>query len=261
MADHPAFKGLPPGYRFHPTDEELITHYLSSKAMNPSLTSRAIPDVDFNKCKATVEEKEKEKEKEFYFFSQRDRKYPTGMRTNRATESGYWKATGKDREIFKDGKLLVGMKKTLVFHLGRAPKGHKTNWIMHEYRLQQTQSKCAWVVCRVFKKKRESEKSLMNSSGKRNTEEKEQEQSLQQEKIHSNQSTAGCSVTSFGYLHQNELQQSPVQSIVTTALQDGVVTPERNPKNENSGYNNNLQSLDNYYLHCSYEDLQNIYWN
>ncbi|XP_057519925.1 NAC domain-containing protein 92-like [Amaranthus tricolor] len=27
------------------------------------------------------------------------------------------------------------MKKTLVFYLGRSPKGEKTNWIMHEYRL------------------------------------------------------------------------------------------------------------------------------
>ncbi|KAG6421358.1 hypothetical protein SASPL_117909 [Salvia splendens] len=100
-------------------------------------------------------------EKEWYFFSLRDRKYPTGLRTNRATEAGYWKATGKDREIYSSKTCaLVGMKKTLVFYRGRAPKGLKTNWVMHEFRLEgklayhyfSHNSEDEWVISRVFEK-------------------------------------------------------------------------------------------------------------
>ncbi|XP_052179351.1 NAC domain-containing protein 92 [Diospyros lotus] len=147
---------LPPGFRFHPTDEELITHYLTHKVSDFSFTSKAIVDVDLNKSEPwDLPGKASMGEKEWYFFSLRDRKYPTGLRTNRATEAGYWKTTGKDKEIFRGG-VLVGMKKTLVFYRGRAPKGEKTNWVMHEYRLETKLSfkptKEEWVVCRVFQK-------------------------------------------------------------------------------------------------------------
>ncbi|KAI4343897.1 hypothetical protein L6164_011192 [Bauhinia variegata] len=151
---------LPPGFRFHPTDEELISHYLYKKVTDTNFSARAIGEADLNKSEPwDLPWKAKMGEKEWYFFCVRDRKYPTGLRTNRATESGYWKATGKDKEIYR-GKSLVGMKKTLVFYKGRAPKGEKTNWVMHEYRLEGKFSvhnlpktaKNEWVICRVFQK-------------------------------------------------------------------------------------------------------------
>lgn len=75
-------------------------------------------------------------DQEWYFFSPRDRKYPNGARPNRAAISGYWKATGTDKPILtSDGNHRVGVKKALVFYGGKPPKGVKTNWIMHEYRL------------------------------------------------------------------------------------------------------------------------------
>ena len=41
---------LPPGFRFHPTDEELIISYLLKKVLDSSFTGRAIAEVDLNKC-------------------------------------------------------------------------------------------------------------------------------------------------------------------------------------------------------------------
>jgi hypothetical protein len=71
---------------------------------------------------------------DWYFFSHKDKKYPTGTRTNRATAAGFWKATGRDKAIYNAVKR-IGMRKTLVFYKGRAPHGQKSDWIMHEYRL------------------------------------------------------------------------------------------------------------------------------
>lgn len=76
----------------------------------------------------------KTRDLEWYFFSMLDKKIGNGARTNRATEKGYWKTTGKDRTVYHKSQI-VGMKKTLVYHIGRAPKGERSNWVMHEYRL------------------------------------------------------------------------------------------------------------------------------
>ncbi|CAD6239216.1 unnamed protein product [Miscanthus lutarioriparius] len=172
---------LPLGFRFHPSDVEIVSDYLMNKVRNTDFTCIAIGEADINKTEPwDLRDKAKWGKKEWYFFYQKDRKYPTGLRANRATVGGYWKATGKDKEVYKTTEgvaLLVGMKKTLVFYKGRAPKGDKTNWVMHEYRLEgigrlldptsasssaanaattmkasTSAFKDEWVVCRVFEK-------------------------------------------------------------------------------------------------------------
>ncbi|KAJ1387794.1 NAC domain [Sesbania bispinosa] len=125
---------LPPGFRFHPTDDELVNHYLCRKCASQSIAVSIIKELDLYKFDPwQLPEMALYGEKEWYFFSPRDRKYPNGSRPNRAAGTGYWKATGADKPIGKPKPL--GIKKALVFYAGKAPKGVKTNWIMHEYRL------------------------------------------------------------------------------------------------------------------------------
>ncbi|XP_010507160.1 PREDICTED: NAC domain-containing protein 45 [Camelina sativa] len=152
---------LPPGFRFHPTDEELITYYLKRKINGLEIELEVIAEVDLYKCEPwdlPGKSLLPSKDQEWYFFSPRDRKYPNGSRTNRATKGGYWKATGKDRRVsWRD--RAIGTKKTLVYYRGRAPHGIRTGWVMHEYRLDETECEPsaygmqdAYALCRVFKK-------------------------------------------------------------------------------------------------------------
>ncbi|CAO2206818.1 unnamed protein product [Urochloa humidicola] len=156
---------LPPGFRFFPTDEELITCYLARKAMDPSFTSAAIRDVDLYKSEpwdlpCDQQQQQAADLQEGYFFCRRGSKYPSGVRARRATRLGYWKSTGKDKAVHgRDGRL-VGTRKTLVFYGGRAPRGEKTGWVMHEYAMGDKSSSALlrgaqseWVICKVFMRK------------------------------------------------------------------------------------------------------------
>jgi len=125
---------LPPGFRFHPTDDELVNYYLCRRCAGLPLAAPVIAEVDLYKFDPwQLPEKAAGGEKEWYFFSPRDRKYPNGSRPNRAAGTGYWKATGADKPV--GSPRPVAIKKALVFYAGKPPKGVKTNWIMHEYRL------------------------------------------------------------------------------------------------------------------------------
>ncbi|OEL17875.1 NAC domain-containing protein 30 [Dichanthelium oligosanthes] len=167
---------VPPGFRFHPTEEELVGYYLVRKVAAQKIDLDIIREVDLYRIEPwDLQERciyyggsgsgaggQEEEPTEYYFFSYKDRKYPSGTRTNRATAAGFWKATGRDKPVLSSSRSsaaavsVIGMRKTLVFYRGRAPNGRKTDWIIHEYRLQNNEHAPAqeegWVVCRAFQK-------------------------------------------------------------------------------------------------------------
>ncbi|KAK1376480.1 NAC domain-containing protein [Heracleum sosnowskyi] len=155
-----------PGFRFHPTDEELVGFYLKRKIQKRPLSIELIKQLDIYKYDPwDLPKFATAGEKEWYFYCPRDRKYRNSARPNRVTGAGFWKATGTDRAIYSaEGSKCIGLKKSLVFYTGRAAKGMKTDWMMHEFRLPSLANSVpskdkniiplndAWAICRIFKK-------------------------------------------------------------------------------------------------------------
>ncbi|XP_027362098.1 putative NAC domain-containing protein 94 [Abrus precatorius] len=157
-----------PGFRFHPTDEELVGFYLKRKIQQRPLTIELIKQLDIYKYDPwDLPKLATTGEKEWYFYCPRDRKYRNSARPNRVTGAGFWKATGTDRPIYSsEGSKCIGLKKSLVFYKGRAAKGVKTDWMMHEFRLPSVTDSLSpkkyidktipanesWAICRIFKK-------------------------------------------------------------------------------------------------------------
>ncbi|TYG67564.1 hypothetical protein ES288_D05G085900v1 [Gossypium darwinii] len=152
-----------PGFRFSPTDVELISYYLTKKLEGYEKCVEVIPEIEICRYEPwdLPDKSVIKSDNEWFFFCARGRKYPNGSQSRRATEQGYWKATGKERNV-KSGSNVIGTKRTLVFHTGRAPKGERTEWIMHEY-CMNGKSQDSLVVCRLRKN---SEFRLNNTSGR-----------------------------------------------------------------------------------------------
>ncbi|KEH18545.1 NAC transcription factor-like protein [Medicago truncatula] len=148
---------LPVGFRFRPTNEELVNHYLKNKLLgNVSHVNNVIAEVDvcrFEPWELPSRSVIKSDDQEWFFLCPIEYKYAKSKRFKRTTNNGFWKATGNDRSIkIRGTNKIIGTKKTLVYHEDPVP-GVKTNWIIHEYHdaifddHQRT-----FVLCRLMKK-------------------------------------------------------------------------------------------------------------
>nr|UBT01624.1 NAC transcription factor 20 [Litchi chinensis] len=127
---------LPLGYRFAPRNHELVLHYLAKKILDQKLPANIITTVDlyqYDPDQLPIRDFKYGKPNEAYFFSKLEYRQSKGL-PRRTTKSGYWKATGRPTEIFYK-KTVVGFKKILIFHWGKAPTGKSSPWIMHEFRV------------------------------------------------------------------------------------------------------------------------------
>ncbi|KAK3411446.1 hypothetical protein EUGRSUZ_I00213 [Eucalyptus grandis] len=151
-----AMRSLAPGFRFHPTDVELVLYYLKKKVLGKRFRNEAIAEVDIYNFPpwALPGHARLSRDLKWYFFCPRERKYATGARTNRSTDYGFWKTTGNDRPVIYNGKT-VGKIRSLIFH---RTKTERTDWVMHEYRLEDEDLKTkgvaqdTYVLCEIYEK-------------------------------------------------------------------------------------------------------------
>ncbi|QCD76523.1 NAC domain-containing protein 104-like [Vigna unguiculata] len=156
---------LPPGFRFYPTDEELVVHFLHRKASLLPCHPDVIPDLELYQYDPwQLHGRALAEGNQWYYYSRRTQ--------NRVTGNGYWKPTGMEEPVVSSSNnKRVGMKKYFVFHVGEAAAGIKTNWIMQEYRLSDSASSTRsskrkpqpkadykkWVICRVYERNGEED--------------------------------------------------------------------------------------------------------
>ncbi|KAE8705070.1 Detected protein of unknown function [Hibiscus syriacus] len=124
---------MPIGFRFHPTDEELVVYYLKRKALCLPLPASVIPE--FNVLHTDPWSFPGDLKENKYFFSTRDSN-DSNKKRKRVAASGCWKPIGKEKPILASGtNEIVGMRKTLIFCERKSSNGTQTRWLLHQYRL------------------------------------------------------------------------------------------------------------------------------
>ncbi|KDP42805.1 hypothetical protein JCGZ_23747 [Jatropha curcas] len=138
---------VPHGFRFNPTDEELI-QILDKKASNQEMPLHFIIhaniyDNEPQHLQWSHSEAIGNDERYYYCKRENDSREVSGR--------GWWKATSHVKKVHVS-KDLIGYKRPLTFHkykdqLKNRNNAIKTNWIMHEYSLQSKETE--WRLCKI----------------------------------------------------------------------------------------------------------------
>ncbi|PNT61630.1 uncharacterized protein LOC100827131 [Brachypodium distachyon] len=156
----------PPGFRFMPTDEELVEYYLLPRLQGrPHVPNDCIIEDNVYRCHPDelIDGHKDKGETSWYFLTPRSRKYTKGDRPDRCTDDhrGRWKASTGKTEIEKETVGNVRVKffeSTLGYHVGPVDTETKTKWLMRELSIKDFQIKLdqnsmkldEYVMCRIY---------------------------------------------------------------------------------------------------------------
>ncbi|XP_039021438.1 NAC domain-containing protein 71-like isoform X1 [Hibiscus syriacus] len=132
------------GFRFHPTDEELM-EYLHIRTFDRDSLVQFIAEIqdicDLEPWELPGCSNFQTGDRSWYFMYPPRYKYLNSKLISRTTLEGYWKPTGNPRKIINsETGSQIGSKRTLVFYEGQCnnKNKNKTSWVMHEYELKAT---------------------------------------------------------------------------------------------------------------------------
>ncbi|WCJ22540.1 NAC domain containing protein 94 [Euphorbia peplus] len=148
---------VPPGWGFHPTDQQLLSYYSNLKDLlahpNPDFDIKVITLSDYDPWDLFDKFKNNSGGKEMYFFTPREYYRKTGLR-KRTAGSGNWRCTGDPRYITReDSDAVIGEKRSFVFH-----NTNHTQFTITEYEKVNLLVEGDYVLCklRIKTKKRKA---------------------------------------------------------------------------------------------------------
>ncbi|XP_033137606.1 NAC domain-containing protein 5 [Brassica rapa] len=172
----------PVGYRFHPTDEEIVGDYVRPKNIesNTSRVDEVMNTVDiyeFDPWELPYKSRINSTDEVWYFFGCKKDQQNRGERQSRRTKSGFWKKTGVTMDIMRKrgNREKIGEKRVFVFQYSKilgGPSKPKSDWVMHEHVAtflspdspNQTMMMMKYTVCKVMFKGDERVLSSSSSS-------------------------------------------------------------------------------------------------
>jgi hypothetical protein len=140
---------MPVGFRFRPTDEELVGFYLLNKVRGEDLGWDGIGEFDIYGEKAPWEFCGDQEEK-LYVFTRL--KQLSKNRVSRTAGCGVWHENSSDK-IYDGQGDVIGARKLFSFNVKEGSCMKKSNWIMHEFSfVGEREQTTDWVLCTIQKK-------------------------------------------------------------------------------------------------------------
>jgi len=145
---------LPVGFRFRPSDEELVRDYLLKKVMGEELPWDGIGECDLYGEKPPWEICGDQEGEKVYFFAKL-RKL-SKSRVARTAGSGVWHENSS-HHIYDEEGDVIGARKLFCFKVKDGSTMKRSDWIMHEFSLvEEHEPSTSWVLCTIQKKGSES---------------------------------------------------------------------------------------------------------